>query len=90
MGTDAIIQEVRNIVTEELGTDFTVKLIGSRSRASARAGSDYDFLILGPTVISVLTLAKIRDKLDDLPTLAKIDVVDALRASKTFLDVALT
>lgn len=90
MGTDAIIQEVRTIVTEELGTDFTVKLIGSRKHASARAGADYDFLILGPTVISVLTLAKIRDKLDDLPTLAKIDVVDALRASKTFLDVALT
>jgi predicted nucleotidyltransferase len=90
MEDDAITDSITSKVEELLGSDYRVTLIGSRAKGTARSGSDFDFLISGPDTISLQTLAELKAYADELPTLAKIDIIDEATASADFLTVAKT
>jgi predicted nucleotidyltransferase len=90
MQKDVIIKNITQKVSLLLGPNYQVTLIGSRALGTARSGSDFDFLISGPDIIPLHTLAELKSFADELPTLAKIDIIDASTASKDFLAVAET
>ncbi len=88
METHEIVQATTDIVHTELGLGCDISLIGSRAHGTARSGSDYDFLIDNQSPIPLQTFLHIKSLIDTIPTLAKIDIVDAQRASAEFLRVA--
>ena len=53
-----------------------VMFFGSRVSGGARARSDFDVAIDGPAPIAPHLLDGIRERLDGLPTLYRIDLVD--------------
>jgi predicted nucleotidyltransferase len=53
-----------------------VMFFGSRVAGTARERSDFDVAIDGAGPVDVRLLGNIRDRLDDLPTLYRIDLVD--------------
>jgi len=53
-----------------------VMFFGSRVTGNARARSDFDVAVDGPTPLSPKLLDSIRATLDDLPTLYRVDLVD--------------
>lgn len=64
-------------------------LFGSRSRGTARPGSDWDIGIFGPGPLRGAILERIREELDDLPTLHSFDVVDLATVPEPFREMAL-
>lgn len=62
---------------------------GSRVTGKARPRSDFDVGLLGPEPVADGVLRKIRQDMDDLRTLYKIDVIDFFRANPEFREVAL-
>jgi len=64
-------------------------LFGSRARGAARPRSDFDLGLLGAAPVPALLLERIRDALEDLPTLVRFDLVDLGRASPAFRQAAL-
>jgi len=87
MKPEKITAAVTSVIQQTLGEQYTARLIGSRADGTARNGSDYDFLIEGPEAIPITTMAELKMRLNELPTLAKIDLVDASTASEDFLAV---
>ena len=55
---------------------YRILLFGSWARADAMPTSDIDIGILGKESVNDLTMARIREELDGLPTLRKVEVVD--------------
>ncbi len=56
--------------------DYRVMFFGSRVTGKARERSDFDVAIDGSGPVDPRLLGSIRDRLDDLPTLYRIDLVD--------------
>jgi predicted nucleotidyltransferase len=77
------------IIRKHLGSEYRIFLFGSRAGGSARKGSDYDIGIEGPKRVLWETLARIEEELEDLPTLATIDVVDFFNVTDSFRRVAM-
>lgn len=69
----AIVRIIRKYLPEKA---YSIYLFGSWARADALPHSDLDIAISGADPVEGLTLARIRDELDDLPTLRKVDLVD--------------
>lgn len=65
-----------------------VFFFGSRVSGQKRQRSDFDVGIEGSAPLPVETLSDLRDALDDLPTLYRIDLVDFARTAPTFLQEA--
>ena len=84
MDIQKTIRAVAKKTKSELPFGYRVLLFGSWAEGNARARSDIDIGILGSKPLSQRTLVHIRQKLDDLPTLHKIDIVDLSRASERF------
>lgn len=66
-----------------------VFLFGSRAAGTARERSDFDIGIDGPTPLPSAVKFRIEDRLEQLPTLYKIDVVDFATVSSAFRQYAL-
>lgn len=84
MDIQKTIRAVAKQTKSELPSGYRVLLFGSWAEGSARAGSDIDIGILGVKPVSQRTLVQIRQKVDDLPTLRKIDIVDLSSTSERF------
>lgn len=69
---------------------FRVILFGSRAEGRAREGSDYDIAIDAEEKISFSALSKLEADLEDLPTLAKVDLVDLRTAGQGITQAART
>ena len=82
MSPSEIEQAVAHIVRKRLGDRYRIFLFGSRARGTARPSSDYDIGVEGPAVVPFSILARIESDIEDLPTLATIDVVDMSSASE--------
>lgn len=67
---------------------YRVFLFGSRAEGRARGHSDIDVGIEGPRALHFETLTKIREELEEAPTLYSIDVVDFARVPEKFRRVA--
>jgi hypothetical protein len=69
--------------------DYEVFFFGSRVSGTASERSDIDIGIEGPQKIPFSVLSQIREEIDELPVLYKIDVIDFKQASEGFRQVAL-
>jgi len=75
-----IVTEIRKYVPKE----YTILLFGSWAQSNASPTSDIDIAILGPHCIDSVVMARLRQDIDELPTLRKIDVVDIQAADEKF------
>jgi predicted nucleotidyltransferase len=89
MTAEQLIREVWTIVSDELRAwPHALFLFGSRAQGSAGPFSDFDFAIDGASPIDRTRLARVRTRVDALPTLYSIDVVDYRAAGDDFRSVA--
>lgn len=59
-------------------------LFGSRVRGDFHERSDFDLAVDAGSPLSPKTMASLREELDELPTLFRIDLVDASAVSASF------
>ena len=89
MTASEISKEVAKIVRREVKLDFRLFLFGSRADKTNDARSDVDIGILARNSISAKSLFTIREKIDEIPTLLKIDFLDFAAVDDKFQNVAL-
>ncbi len=90
MTASEIIERVAKIVSQEVSQEFRLFLFGSRADKTNDARSDVDIGILAGNPISAKSLFTIREKIDEIPTLLKIDFLDFAAVDDEFRNVALT
>ncbi len=69
-------------------SQFRLFFFGSRVSGTGDDRSDIDIGIDGPTPVSFEAMRKIREDIEELPMLYKLDVVDFKQTSSTFQKVA--
>jgi predicted nucleotidyltransferase len=67
---------VAQVVRELTGPSTRVLWYGSWTRGTAVPRSDVDLAVAGDRSIPPLLMAHLRERIDELPTLRKIDLVD--------------
>lgn len=67
---------------------YKVFFFGSRVERRGSERSDIDIGIEGPKAIPLEIFAKIKEEIDEIPTLYKIDIVDFKKVGKDFYKVA--
>ena len=68
---DAVIRSIKETVSSIIPKDAKVILFGSRAKGTALERSDIDIAVCGEEDIE-----KLREELEDIPTLYTIDVLD--------------
>lgn len=76
-----IVRIIRRHVPEE---SYQILLFGSWATLESLPTSDIDVGILGPSPVDDLAAARIRQEIDCLPTLRKIEIVDLRRVEDRF------
>ena len=89
MTDSEIIEKVAKIVRREVKQEFRLFLFGSRAEKTNDVRSDVDIGILAGNPISAKQLFTIREKIDEIPTLLKIDFLDFAAVDDEFQNVAL-
>jgi uncharacterized protein len=84
MEKDKIIKEAVQIVKKDLSDDYKVFLFGSWAKGNALETSDIDIGILGKKKVKWSLMARILEKIESIPTLRSIDVVDLNSVDKNF------
>ena len=77
------------LAKRELLINNRVILFGSRASQKNEKRSDFDIGILGEKSLSIADFYKLKDALDELPTLYTIDLVDFNKVSDAFRAEAL-
>lgn len=84
-----LLREVVRIVREHLpDRPYHVLLFGSWATLQSLPTSDIDVGILGPGPLDDLVMARIREQIDRLPTLRKIEIVDLWSVEDRFRERA--
>lgn len=84
-----IVQEVVKIVRRSLPKEtYRIFLFGSWASLESLPTSDIDIGIQGPAPVDDLVMAQIREQIDRLPTLRKIDLVDLRSVEDRFREKA--
>ena len=73
---------VAESVREMMGPTTRVLWFGSWVRGTAASRSDIDLAIVADRRVPPAVMARLRERVEDLPTLRKIDLVDALGVSE--------
>nr|VFJ86401.1 MAG: Predicted nucleotidyltransferase [Candidatus Kentron sp. LFY]VFJ92073.1 MAG: Predicted nucleotidyltransferase [Candidatus Kentron sp. LFY] len=83
---------LRDIFIEERSrlTGYKVILFGSRARGNAGPRSDFDIGVIGANPMPLVDFYHLADRIDNLPTLYRIDWVDLTKTSDGFHRNALT
>lgn len=89
MSTDKIIGRVVRIIKKHLSGDRRIFLFGSMAKGNALDTSDVDIGILGRKKIPVSAMVKIKEEVEKIKTLRKVDVVDLKSMSRIFRDAAI-
>ncbi len=76
-------------LSPHLPPGFGLVLFGSRAEGRAHARSDWDIGIVGRTPIDGSIVERLREALDELPTLHTFDVVDLATVPPEFRERAL-
>jgi predicted nucleotidyltransferase len=83
-------KQLKNLLSKYIDTNTHIPIFfGSRVNGKATDRSDIDLGILGNTPLDSKTLGLIKDGVENLPILYKIDVVDFATVSENFRQVAL-
>lgn len=85
----SIIKLIAKIVNDEISDDYKLFLFGSRAKENCNEKADIDIGILPESPIRSRQMQTIREKLEEIPTLLKIDFVDLTTVSDDFRAVAL-
>src|SRR3989338_5362616 len=92
---DTRAEEVKKLIEKSIRKEvkrfkgYRVFLFGSRALGTARPRSDFDIGILGSQPLPISDFYHLEDKLDELPTLYRIDLVDIYKTSPEFRAEAL-
>ena len=89
MNIEKILNRAARIVSDELGGGYRLFLFGSRAKGTGDDRSDIDIGILSDFPITGKQLIAIQEKVDQIPTLLKIDVVDFNSVDDEFKKIAL-
>lgn len=89
MKTEEIFKQTAAVIRSELKGGCRVFLFGSRAKGMCDEKSDIDIGILSDTRISGKQWMAIQEKLENIPTLLKIDVVDFNTVDEGFKESAL-
>jgi predicted nucleotidyltransferase len=89
MNIDEILRQAALIVADELEAGYRLFLFGSRAKGTGNDKSDIDIGIISDTRITGRQLLAIQEKLEQIPTLLKIDVVDFNSVDDEFKMIAL-
>ena len=81
--------QVAGAVRARLPVGYRALLFGSKATGQAGARSDWDIGIVGPAPLDGAILERIREALDEVPTLATVEVVDLSTVPEGFRDRAL-
>lgn len=88
--TEEFKKEASRIVKKYLNAEkFKVFIFGSRVKGDNSSRSDIDIGILGDSAVPADVMFKIKDDIDNLPVLYKIDVVDFKNVPEKFKKEAL-
>lgn len=84
--TEEVKSMIRSFVVSQKGKGLDARffLFGSRVRGDNRARSDFDLAIDAGRPLPATIMADLRDGLEELPTLFRIDLVDAAAVSDRF------
>lgn len=89
MDIEEILKQAALIISSELEGTYRLFLFGSRAKDISSDRSDIDIGILSDTRITAKQLLTIQEKLEQIPTLLKIDVVDFNAVDDEFKKIAL-
>ena len=89
MKTEEILRQAAAVIRSELKSSCRVFLFGSRTKEMCDEKSDIDIGILSDTRISGKQWMAIQDRMEQIPTLLKIDVVDFNTVDEGFKKSAL-
>ena len=83
-------QEIKDIVGKYLDLNqYRIFFFGSRVSGKGDERSDIDIGIEGPEKISLRTMSKIKEEVENMPILYKIDIVDFKSVSSDFYEIAI-
>ncbi len=89
MNINEIIHHAAVIVDQEIKGKYRLFLFGSRVKENHHERTDIDIGILAETPISTRQLLAIQQKLEQIPTLLKIDFLDFNSIDEEFKQTAL-
>ncbi len=84
MDNDAIIARLVKITGEYLGSDCKILLFGSWAKGNALDTSDIDIGILGEKKVPFGIMVKIFNKVEKIPTLRSIDIIDLMAKDEEY------
>lgn len=88
MTDSELMTHVKEIIGKYLPGQRVIYFFGSRTTGRYTDRSDYDFGIDTGNKISLELMCRMKEELERLPTLHRIDLVDFQRVSSTFNDYA--
>jgi len=89
MKVSEVIEKIKQILKRDLPEGYRIYLFGSWAKGNAEERSDIDIAILGDQELDWKTFLKIKEKIEDIPTLRKIDVVDLKVVGRQFREEVL-
>jgi len=89
MKIEEILKQAAKIISSEIEGNYQLFLFGSRAREIHDEKSDIDIGILTDSQISGKKWLNIQEKIEQIPTLLKIDLVDFNSVDEAFKKVAL-
>ena len=91
MNAERLEAAIQQAIAKHVDLDETfVFLFGSRAGEAGRLSSDYDVGLYQGCPIPLVTIAKIKDELEEHPMLVDVDIVDFAHVSDEFKRLALT
>lgn len=79
-------KNIKKIIADQLGNKVQIFLFGSRADNTHTKQSDYDIGIISDAPIPFETIESIKNKIDEIPILQQIDIIDFKRVSADFYD----
>ena len=86
---DHILPSISRIIADELNGCYKLFLFGSRATGRHHARSDIDLGIMSDGSMTAKQMQNVLEKLESLPTLLKIDLVDLNTVGDEFRKMAL-
>lgn len=84
MDTEKIFKEIVKIVRKYLSDDYKILLFGSWAKGDFLNTSDVDIAILGDNKVPYDLMVKIKEEVEEIPTLRSIDIIDLNSKEKAF------
>ena len=84
-----ILTSIYSIVKENIKCDYQLFLFGSRVTGTNSDKADIDVGIIPAQLLSPKQIQSIKEKIEEIPTLIKIDFIDFTTVSDDFRSIAL-